>query len=233
MNEPTQLLLARPIIRSMQTIQGWLSDEEAELLIAATELALRVLPEPHVIVEVGSYCGRSTVVLASSAKALSGQARVYAIDPHGGEVGAADTGVQRTSPTFERFSENLAGAGVADVVEPIRRCSFETEWNRPISLLLVDGLHDYGNVARDFRHFESWLVDGALIAFHDYADYYPGVVAFVDELLRDSPYERMHLAASMMLIRRPSQPIAREVLGAQDAEPLALLTASGAGNHRG
>ncbi len=184
----------------MQTIQGWLFDEEAELLIGAAELALRELPAPHVIVEVGSFCGRSTIVLARTVKALSTRARVYAIDPHQGEIGTADA-VEHAGSTFEEFTANVNRFGVTDVVQPIRSLSYETAWKRPISLLFIDGLHDYDNVARDFRHFEPWLVDGALIAFHDYTDRYPGVVAFVEELLGSGSYVQTDRARSMMLLR--------------------------------
>ena len=69
------------------------------------------------VVEIGSFCGKSTIVLAGAAKTVAVGARIYAIDPHQGEVGAEDTitGVQSVRPTFERFLHNIAGAGVADV----------------------------------------------------------------------------------------------------------------------
>lgn len=199
------LLLPSRILTTMREIDGWLSDDEGELLIAATVQALTTLPEPHTIVEIGSYCGRSTSVLASVAKAIEPECKVHAIDPHDGEVGALDSGVQRLAPTRARFERNIASAGLADQVVTIAARSYETAWHRPISLLMVDGLHDYANVSRDFRHFEQWLVDGALIAFHDYAPYYPGVKAFVDELLSAGGYEEAHCAASLMLVRRTQQ----------------------------
>src|SRR5207248_960770 len=71
----SHLLLRTPILEAMRSIDGWLSDEEADLLIAATTSALQKLPAPHVIVEAGSYCGRSTVVLGSVVKRLGEDAR--------------------------------------------------------------------------------------------------------------------------------------------------------------
>ena len=74
--------------------------------------------------------------------------------------------------------------GLGDVVrECIRKCSFEVEWNQPICYLFIDGLHDYDNVARDFRHFEGWVTQGGCVVFHDYSDTCPGVTAFVDEVV--------------------------------------------------
>ncbi len=105
----------------MRNVDGWLTEEEAVVLIAAADQTLRALPPPHAFVEVGSYCGRSTVVLAGVIAAVAPCARVHEIDPHEGEVGAVDTGTQTTLPTFDRFRENLARAGVSHYVVPIRR----------------------------------------------------------------------------------------------------------------
>lgn len=202
MKPDSPLLLTLPILERMRPIEGWLWDVEADLLIAATVRALDELPAPHAIVEIGSYCGRSTVVLGSVVRALEPEARVYAIDPHHGKVGAVDRRLSTTPPTLARFEANIAAAGVSDVVVTVQRHSYETEWDKPIAFLFIDGLHDYSNVSRDFHHFESWLVPGAFVAFHDYASYYPGVQAFVNEVLVSAPYTRVHCAGSTMLLRR-------------------------------
>ena len=196
------LLLTMPILERMRKVEGWLEDEEADLLLAACSRALTDLPAPHGVVEIGSYCGRSTVVLGSVVRALRPEARVHAIDPHLGQVGAADQGLQTGRPTLERLQANLKANGLTDHVEVIRQCSYEVAWSGPISFLLIDGLHDYLNVSRDFHCFEKWIVPGGLIAFHDYADYYPGVRAFVDELLATGRYARVHLARSLMVLRK-------------------------------
>ena len=95
-----------------------------------------------------------------------------------------------------------AGAGVIDAVEVIQAHSKDVCWEQPISFLLIDGLHDYLNVSRDFSHFEPWLAVGAHIAFHDYVGYFPGVVAFVDELVVSGKYERISCVGTMILLRK-------------------------------
>ena len=204
MSQPDEarLLLTLPILARMRSVEGWLSDGEADLLVAGVARALAELPAPHAVVEVGSYCGRSTTVLGSVVKALDVDGRVYAVDPHEGEVGALDQGLVRTSPTLARFERNMRDAGLAEVVLTIKQRSHEVEWERPIAFLLVDGLHDYASVSGDFCHFEAWLVEGAYVAFHDYADYYPGVKAFVNELLATGRYVAVRRVGSMMLVRR-------------------------------
>jgi predicted O-methyltransferase YrrM len=199
------LLLTLPILERMRPVEGWLTDEEADLLIAAAARALAAPGARPAFVEVGSYCGRSTVVLGSVARAVCPRAKVYAIDPHQGQVGAADRKLYSGPPTLERFTRNLADAGLHDVVEAIVKKSYEVAWEGPIRLLLIDGLHDYANVARDFRHFEPWVEPGGYVAFHDYADYYPGVVAFVDQVLAAGPYRRVSLVQSLIVVRKRSR----------------------------
>jgi predicted O-methyltransferase YrrM len=199
----TATFLLRPleIIGTMRRVSGWLEDDEADLLLAA---AIHVTRGERIctLVEVGSYQGRSTVVLGAVLRALSPQSRVYAVDPHEGTVGAADKRLNHGVPTFDAFMANITGAGVAEMVKPVRSLSYETVWDQPIDLLFVDGLHDRINVERDFRHFESFLVPDAVVLFHDYAGYYPGVVAFVDMLVAREGWEIVSRAASMIMLQR-------------------------------
>lgn len=198
----TVLFKPLTILTGMRGVAGWLEDDEAELLLAA---AVQVARGDRLctLVEIGSYQGRSTVVLGGVLKALSPESRLYAIDPHEGTVGAADKKLSKGVPTFDAFMANITGAGVAAVVQPMRSLSYETVWDQPIDLLFVDGLHDRENVERDFRHFEPYLTPGALVLFHDYAGYYPGVVAFVDALVASEGWRIVERASSMVLLERP------------------------------
>lgn len=200
--DSSRLLLTLPILAKMKRIQGWLEEDEADLLIAAAARALAMLPSGSAVVEVGSFCGRSTVVLGSVVKGLGAETKVYAIDPHDGKVGALDQGIQSVAPTLDKFRQNIAEAALTTVVETIQKRSFEVAWDRPIGFLFIDGLHDYPNVARDFHHFEPQLVPGAYVAFHDYADYYPGVKSFVNELLGSRHYHQVSCASSMIVVRK-------------------------------
>jgi predicted O-methyltransferase YrrM len=201
-NDFPNLLLTVPVLERMRSIEGWLDDAEADLLLAAVSRAIATV-QNGAIVEIGSYCGRSTVVLGAALGAVEKPdgVKIYAIDPHDGIVGALDQGVQRMPPTRDKFLRNIANAGITHLVEPITKRSFEVEWDKPISFLFIDGLHDYVNVARDFYHFETWLAPGGFVAFHDYADYYPGVKTFVDELLGRGDYEKIHQALSLIVVR--------------------------------
>jgi predicted O-methyltransferase YrrM len=198
----TNLLLPSRILAEMRPVEGWLSDEEADLLIAATARAVSTLPGPHHVVEVGSYCGKATLVMGRVVQALRPDARIHAIDPHDGQVGARDRTLQQTGPTRQRFDRTILRAGLGDTVRPLQARAPEVSWEHPIALLLVDGLHDYDSVAADFHHLARFVVDGGLAAFHDYVDYFPGVRLFVDELLRAGGWAPLHRAGTLVVLER-------------------------------
>jgi glycosyltransferase involved in cell wall biosynthesis len=201
------------ILNRVKDVEGWLRPEEAELLIDVTRRAVTE-PGAGTVVEIGSFCGKSTIVLASAARTANVSARIHAIDPHEGEVGAEDTpdGVRTELPTLERFRRNVSAAGVTEVIETIRRRSYEVPWRAPIAFLFVDGLHDYWSVARDFQHFERHLSDESYVAFHDCDDSHPGVKTFVAGLAGSGCYEEVGRAASLVAFRKTGSP-AHEAAG--------------------
>jgi hypothetical protein len=190
------------LVERMTRVQGWLEPDEAALLAMTAAWALRTTGPT--IVEVGSYCGRGTVVLAGVAGTL-----VHAVDPFDGIVGAAGAGLVHTGPTLERFTANVAAAGLTDSVRTHQGRSTEIPWAEPIALLVVDGLHDQANVAADFEHFAPSLAPGGHVAFHDYADYFPGVRAFVGQLLRRGGFEEVARAGSLIVLRKTTTRRAR------------------------
>lgn len=193
------------ILATMEGVEGWLSSAEADLLIETVERAIAARENPPTLVEVGSYCGRSTVVLGGVVRAVGTVATIMAIDPHDGVIGALDQGLVTAPPTLERLRANIERAGLSDVVTIIEARASDVNWNQRLCFLLIDGLHDYVNVALDFFRFEPWLSEGGYVAFHDYADYFPGVRAFVNELLATEAFERVGLAGSLVVLRRATK----------------------------
>ncbi len=186
----------------MRMVEGWLDDVEAKLLIAKVVEAVALDPNCS-IVEVGSYCGKSTVVFGLTLRQLGiAKGRVYSIDPHDGVISAIGGSNANTAPTFEKFTANMEMAGLSSLVEPIVARSSETEWNREIDLLFVDGLHDYDHVSQDFKQFAHWVRPGGFVAFHDCAPYFPGVPKFVQEVLRSGGYKKVADAKSLAVLQK-------------------------------
>jgi len=198
----TSHLPVAQMLSQMREIEGWFNDPEAELLISAVRQQANRHPGRINVVEVGSYCGRSTVVLGLALRELDvGRARVYAIDPHHGQISTLNQDIVQTEPTYERFSRNIADARIADLVTPIVAYSTEVVWDKPVDLLFIDGWHDYEHVAADFQAFSPWLGPDSLVAFHDCADYFPGVKRFVSELLDRGTFRLVRQANSLALLQ--------------------------------
>jgi MMP 1-O-methyltransferase len=141
----------RRVFELISDIPGWLTDEEADALY---ELA-RACRGDGVIVEIGSWKGKSTVCLGLGSLAGS-SVPVYAIDPH------ADY-------RFGDFKDNVERAGIVELVRPIASLSQPAAdgFDEPIELLFVDGSHEYDLVLEDFEKWVPKVVDGGWIAFHD------------------------------------------------------------------
>ena len=187
----------------MRKIEGWLSDNEASLLLATLENTFLNNSESHHIVEIGSYHGKTTVLMGSFINThFPNRAIIQAIDTHDGKLGAADKGLQQFPPSYEKFKQNIETAGLSDIIVPIKSISTEVAWDKPISFLFIDGLHDYENVSKDFRYFSTWITEGGYVGFHDYADYFPGVKAFVNELLATGIYQKNRLCESLIVLQK-------------------------------
>ncbi|NVJ23178.1 MULTISPECIES: glycosyltransferase [Myxococcus] len=209
--ESPGLLLTRPILAEMREVEGWLTDDEADLLIAATSRALTSLPTSHAVVEVGSYCGKATVVLGRVAQSLGVAPPIHAIDPGDGVVGARGGNLQHMGSTREKLARTLQRSGLASRIQVHHQHAPGVPWGAPISLLLVDGLHDYASVLADFLHLEPSLVVGGLVAFHDCADYFPGVKRLVRELVHEGRYRALRTAGTLAVLEKRAMATRQEV----------------------
>jgi hypothetical protein len=146
-------------------VEGWLSDEQAAHLWRAAA-GVRA---PGRIVEIGSFRGRSTIVLA---RAAADSVEVIAIDPHGG----GDRGPQEITPDADRgeedhaaFQANLIGAGVAQRVRHVRLPSVAAlhELGGKVDLLYVDGAHRYRPASADISAWGARVGEGGTMLVHD------------------------------------------------------------------
>lgn len=119
------------------------------------------------VLEIGSYKGRSTVILAKSA-AFAGQTRVCAVDPLD-LPSITDPGETERAAVASAFRANLRAHGVESLVEfhEMTSQALGPSWRRPIRLLWIDGDHTYEGAKSDFDVFAPYLIPGAIVAFHD------------------------------------------------------------------
>jgi len=121
-------------------------------------------------VEIGSYKGKSTVVLAEASDPLG---KVFAIDPH--YEGSKDEFLKNVS-----HLRNVA---------PIFKTSLEAwrDWNKgSVGMVWIDGDHEYTFVLADFYHWEQILMNGGIMALHD-CTLAPGVKRVVKDNIFFNP----------------------------------------------
>lgn len=152
------------------TVPGWSTKEELRALYRAVLSA----KGPGDVAEIGSWKGRSTIVIANALRdAGIEDARIWAIDHHvGSDEDRHRVVLEKEGSTLDAFRENLAHAGVARRVEPLVMSSKEAAVDlgrRGVSLRLVfiDGAHDEESVRADIRAFVPLLRSGGVIALHD------------------------------------------------------------------
>lgn len=152
-------------LAQVSNVQGWMSPDQAERLYRAAA-GTRTGDQ---IVEIGSFQGRSTIVLASAAPA---DVPVVAIDPHAGN----DRGPQEiegyvaeAEGDHEIFNRNLAEAGVADHVRHVRAFSdaAHAEVEGDIAVLYIDGAHRYAPARNDIRDWGARVAPGGTMLIHD------------------------------------------------------------------
>lgn len=171
--------------RLTERTAGFLGENEARFL----GMVAACVPVRGAIVEIGSFKGKSTVMLASVA-AHYGLESVVAIDPHTAPS-ATDPALAAGASTFEEFRAAIRAAGVEAHVEAHRKYSREAarDWNRPIAMLWIDGEHTYAGAKEDFDLFTPHLMSGGVVALHDSLNAFEGPIrVFVEEILRTDRY---------------------------------------------
>jgi predicted O-methyltransferase YrrM len=167
-------------------VPGFLGEDEARFL----GMVAACTPGHGSIVEIGSFKGKSTVMLAKVSKHY-GLGPVVAIDPHNFNAPKIESYRKWSTSvtTYEEILENLRIAGVSELVDVRRAYSTEVSatWNSPIRFLWIDGDHSYQGVKADFDGFYRHLMPHGVVAFHDALHEYSGPIRVFAEDVLSSP----------------------------------------------
>jgi len=155
------------------SVKGFLHPDEGARLYALGEEAAALGP----CLEVGSYCGKSTVYLGSGVRAGGGQ--LFALDHHRGseehqkgegyhDPELFDKEIERMDslPTFRR---TLFRAGLEQYVIPVVASSAQlgNVWRIPLGLVFIDGGHSFAAAETDLRAWMGHVLPGGYLAIHD------------------------------------------------------------------
>ena len=166
--------------KATENVPGHLQQNEALFL----GILAACVPASGAIVEIGSFQGRSTVMLAKVASHYGG-GPVVAIDPHNSPI-LLDHSNGAGASSYEQFLHSLRSNEVEKFVEP--HVAYSTDvakaWNRPIRILWIDGDHSLKGASDDLDAFLPYLVPHGVVAFHDALNPFPGPIrVFVEQVL--------------------------------------------------
>ncbi|MFF0742590.1 class I SAM-dependent methyltransferase [Streptomyces sp. NPDC004111] len=162
-------------LAAFEAAKGFMPVGEGLALYAAAAGAARELTLP--LLEVGTYCGRSTLLLADAAREAGVTA--VTVDHHRGSeeqqpgweyhdttVVDPELGVMDTLPAFRR---TLHRAGLEDHVVALvgRSPQAARLWGAPLSLVFIDGGHTDEHATNDYEGWAPHVAEGGLLVIHD------------------------------------------------------------------
>ena len=129
------------------------------------------------VLEVGTYCGKSTIYLAAAARD-KGQPVITVDHHHGSEENQPGWEYHDTTlvdartgrlDTLPHVRATLAAAGVEDDVIVVvgRSAAVARLWRTPLGMLFIDGGHTDVAATTDYESWAPWIAPGGLLAIHD------------------------------------------------------------------
>lgn len=128
-------------------------------------------------VEIGTYCGKSTVLLAAAA--ARGGSVLYTVDHHHGseehqpgwdyhDTALVDPHSGRFD-TLGQFRRTMDAIGLADTLVAVvgRSAVVARGWRTPLELLFIDGGHSAAAANADFDGWAPWVANGGALVIHD------------------------------------------------------------------
>ncbi|HEY3843553.1 MAG TPA: class I SAM-dependent methyltransferase [Acidimicrobiales bacterium] len=167
------------VTRARQT-RGFMPDDEGEALLLAALRAGRAAPTggtPTTFVEIGAWCGKSSVYLGAAAEATG--AVLFSVDHHRGS--------EENQPGWEHHEADLVDPrlGQIDTLLHWRRAISDTglegsvigvvgdgptvaaRWHQPLAFCFIDGGHGEEPAWADFRGWAPKVALGGWLAIHD------------------------------------------------------------------
>ena len=168
-------MTAHPVLdfNLINRTKGFMDEEEGLRLYDTALKAADMGP----CLEIGSYCGKSTIYLGTAVKQKGGV--LFSIDHHRGseeqqpgeEYFDPDLLDQSTGriDTFPLFRKTLMEAGLEDTVAAVVASSrlAARMWTGDLSLVFIDGGHAFETAYMDYASWACHLVPGGYLLIHD------------------------------------------------------------------
>ncbi len=183
--------------QAVTDVEGWMTEGQGRALYQAGAAC----PAEGRIVEIGSFRGRSTIVLGLSA---APGVEIVAVDPHAGNDRGPrefDGFEQEASDDHARFTANLVTAGVSDRVTHVRQFSDRAHKmvGGEIDLLYIDGAHRYRSARADIRDWGARVRPGGRMLIHDSFSSIGVTLAILRELLLSKRFRYVARSRSLAI----------------------------------
>ncbi len=170
----------RGIVELARQTRGFMPDDEGEALALAALRAGRAdleHPGPPTIVEIGAWCGKSSLYLGGAAEATG--AVLFSIDHHRGS--------EENQPGWDYHEPDLVDPRIGQIDtlahwrDAIGRADLERSvvgvvgdsstvaqrWHHPLALCFIDGGHGEVPAWADYRGWAPRVALGGWLAIHD------------------------------------------------------------------
>ena len=171
------------------------------------------------VVEIGSYCGKSTLYLAGGVRGAGTGGVVFSIDHHRGSE-EHQPGEEFHDPrlldaegrvdTLAAFRTTIEQAGVSDVVVGVIGTSdvVARHWSPPVGMVFIDGGHSAEAARADLDAWSPRVTTGGLLAIHDVfpdpADGGRPPFEIYQEALASGAFEESSARGSLRVLRKVS-----------------------------
>jgi len=153
--------------------KGFLYEDEGRCLYEIARKASRLGP----CLEIGSYCGKSTIYIGAACKTNNGI--LFSIDHHRGseeqqpgqayfDPGLFDPKIGRPD-TFQEFRKTIEKADIEDtVVAMVCRSDVAARlWATPLGMVFIDGGHTAEAAITDYECWVRHILPGGYLLIHD------------------------------------------------------------------
>ena len=153
-------------------IKGFMPEHEGKALYKWA----RKFSEYGPLLEIGTYCGKSSMFLSEGAQANNQY--VYTIDHH---MGSEEHQINeeyfdkeifdelsKKINSFPLFLENINNFGIKNIVPIVNESSLVAEsWSSPLAMVFIDGGHSLETAMNDFMSWHKKIISGGALVIHD------------------------------------------------------------------
>jgi len=199
-----------PFLAHGFSIPSWLGRHEGLALASACF----ALPSNALVVEIGSFLGKSAIMLAGARKTC-GNGKVHCVDPFDASGDAFSVSVYREIAATDpralrlRFQSNIDRAGLTDWVDVHQgsAATIAATWNAPIDLLFLDGDQSPDGARLAYDAWAPFLKVGGILAVHNsneqvYAPGHDGMRLLATGVVRPPRYTDIRCIESTTFARR-------------------------------